>query len=107
MLKMIILTPLYIKNISNYSCILNYKSEFPHRYKITVIKNLLNCPKQISSSNEIFYNELQNIKQTLINNRFPNYFVEKQIKLTINDKNKINDKSYVTQNNNTLKKKKL
>ena len=63
----------------------------------------MNCPKQISSSNEIFYNELQNIEQTLINNRLPNYLVDEHVKLMINDKNKINDKSYVTQNNyNTI-----
>ena len=48
---------------------------------------------------EIFCYELKNIKQTLINNGFPNYFVDEQIKLMINNKNKINDKSYVTQSN--------
>ena len=61
-------------------------------------KNLVNRAKQISSSNKIFY-ELKNIKQNLINNGFPNYLVDKQIKLMIDNKNKINDKIYVTQNN--------
>ena len=36
---MIILTPLYIKkHTGNNSCILNYKSECPHRYKTAIIK---------------------------------------------------------------------
>ena len=65
--------------------------------KITIIKSLLNRTKQISSSYKIFHNELRNIRQTLINNGFPNYKVDEQIKLIINYKNKINDKSYVTQ----------
>ena len=53
----------------------------------------------VFSSNKIFYNELKNIKQTLLNNGFPNCLVDKQIKLMINNMNKINDKSYITQNN--------
>ena len=61
-------------------------------------KNLLNRAKQISSSNKIFYNELKNIKQTLINNGFSNH-LDEQIKLMNNNKNKINHKNYVTQNN--------
>ena len=34
-----------------------------------------------------------------MNNGFPNYLADKRIKLMINNNNKINDKSYVTQNN--------
>ena len=88
----IILAPVYIKkkHTSNNPCIVNYKSECPHWYKIAIIKNLLNYAKQISSFNEIFYNELKDIKQTLINSGFPNYLVNEQIKLMI--KNEINDK---------------
>ena len=40
---------------------------------------------------------MKNIKQNLFNNGFPNYLVDEQIKIMINNKNKINDKSYVTQ----------
>ena len=61
-------------------------------------RNMLNHTKQICSSNKIFYNKFKNIKRTLINTRFPNYFVDEQIQLMIDDKNKINDKSYVAQN---------
>ena len=93
MQTMINLTLLYIKkHISNYSCILNYKSEWPHRYRIAIIKNLSNRAKLISSSDRIFYYELKNIKQSLINNGFQNYFVDEQIKLMIKNKNKINEK---------------
>ena len=60
---------------------------------------MINCVKQISSSNKIFYNELKNIKQTLINSGFLNYLEDEQFKLMINNKNKTNNKSYVTQNN--------
>ena len=60
---------------------------------------MLNRAKQISSSNRIFYNELKNNKLTLINNRFLSYLIDEQMKLMINNKNKINDKSYITQNN--------
>ena len=94
MQTMVILTPLYIKKPTRInSCILNYKSECPHRYKIAIIKSLLNRANQISSSNKIFYNELKTIKQTLINNGFQNYLADKQIKQMINNKNKITDKS--------------
>ena len=59
---------------------------------------VLQKKNSISSSYEIFYNELNNVKQVLFNNGFPNYFVDKQIKLMIKNWNKIT-KSYVTQNN--------
>lgn len=39
----------------------------------------------ISSSKTIFYSELRNIKQVLINNHFPNFLVDKEIKLFINN----------------------
>ena len=67
--------------------------------KMAIIKkNLLNRAK-ISSSNKIFHNELKNIKQTVINNGSSNNLVDEQIKLIINNRIKIKDKSYVTQNN--------
>ena len=43
-----ILIPLYIKkHTSNNSFILNYKSEYPYRDKIVLIKNLLNRAKYL------------------------------------------------------------
>ena len=35
----------------------------------------------------------------IFNNGFPNYLIDEQIKLMINNTNKINDKNYVTHNN--------
>ena len=52
---------------------------------------LITREKLIFSSKRIFHKELENIKETLINNRFPNYIVDKQIKWIIkNAANKIN-----------------
>ena len=61
---------------NNNSCILNFKSECPFRYKKAIINNLISCAKLISSSKTIFYKEVENIKQALINNGFPNYIVD-------------------------------
>ena len=61
------------------------------RYKKAIIHNLISRAKLISSSKTIFYKEVENIKQALINNGFPNYIVDEQIKRMIkNVNNKIN-----------------
>ena len=49
-----------------------------------MIKTLLSRAKLLSSSQNIFLNELKNIKQTLINNGFLNYIVDTEIKHFIN-----------------------
>ena len=46
----------------------------------TIIKTLISRAKLLSSSQTISLNELKNIKQTLINNGFPNYIVDTEIK---------------------------
>ena len=51
--------------------------------KKAIIYNLISRAKLFSSSKTIFYKELENIKQTLINNGFPNYIFDEQIKCTI------------------------
>ena len=61
-------------------CTLNFQSECPFRYKRTIIKTLISRTKVLSSSRIIFLNELKNIKQILINNGFPNYIVDTEIK---------------------------
>ena len=50
------------------------------------------------SSKTIFYKELTNIKQTLVNNNFPNKLVDQQIKLYFQNIHKNNN---TTNNNNT------
>ena len=74
----------YKKPTSINSCIINYKSECSAQYKKAIIKNLINRAK-LTSSKTIFFSELKNIKQTLLNNEFPNYFVDEQIRKTLHN----------------------
>ena len=83
-------TSTYKKPSSNNSCTLNFKSECPFRYKKGIIRNLISRAKLISSSKTIFYKEVENIKQALINNGFPNYIVDEQIKRIIKNINQQN-----------------
>ena len=72
-----------------YSCTLNFKSECPNRYKKVIIHNLIFHAKLISSKT-IFYKGVENIKQALVNNGFPNYIVDEQIKRMIKNVNQQN-----------------
>ena len=83
-------TSTYKKPSSNNSCTLNFKSECPFRYKKAIIHNLISRAKLISSSKTIFYKEVENIKQALINNGFPNNIVDEQIKCMIKNVNQQN-----------------
>ena len=89
------ITSPYKKPTSNNSILLNYHSECPQKYKIAIIKNLIHRVFYISFKT-IFYKELtNNIKQTLVNNNFPNKLVDQQIKLYLhniykNNTNRIN-----------------
>ena len=58
--------------------------------KNAIIHNLISRAKLISSSKTIFYKEVENIKQALINNGFPNYIVDEQIKRMIKNVNQQN-----------------
>ena len=84
------LPPLTKKPSSNNSCTLNFKSECSFRYKKAIINNLISHAKLISSSKTIFYKEVENIKQALISNGFPNYIVDEQIKRMIKNVNQQN-----------------
>ena len=83
-------TSTYKKTSSNNSFTLNFKSECPFRYKKAIIRNLISRAKLISTSQTIFYKEVENIKQALINNGFPNYIVDEQIKRMIKNVNQQN-----------------
>ena len=63
---------------------LDFQSENPFRYKRTIIKTLISWTKVLSSSRTMFLNELKDIKRTLINNGFPNYIVDTEIKQFLN-----------------------
>ena len=69
---------------------INSVSECSFRYKNAIINNLISHAKLISSSKTIFYKEIENIKQALINNGFPNYIVDEQIKRIIKNVNQQN-----------------
>ena len=84
-------TSTYKKPSSNNSCTLNFKSECPFQNTKAIINNLISRDKLISSSKTIFYKEVENIKQALINNGFPNYIVDEQIKPMIKNVNQQND----------------
>ena len=77
-------TPTYKKPTYINACTLNLHCECIFRYKRTIIKTLISRSKLLYSPWTIFLNERKNIKQTLINNGFPNYIVEKEIKHFIN-----------------------
>ena len=70
----------------NNFCTLNFKRACRFRYKKAIINLLISCAKLISFSKTIFFKEIKNIKQTLINNGFPNYIVDEQIKCIIKNK---------------------
>ena len=61
-----------------------------YKKKKAIINYLISRAKLISSSKTIFYKEIENIKQALINNGFPNYIVDEQIKRMIKNVNQQN-----------------
>ena len=71
------------------------KVNAPSDIKKAIIRNLISRAKLISSSKTIFYKEVKNIKQALIDNGFPNYIVDEQIKRMIKNVNQQN-KQYTT-----------
>ena len=66
------------------------KVNVPLDIKKAIINNLISHAKLISFSKTIFYKEVENIKQALINNVFPNYIVDEQIKRMIKNVNQQN-----------------
>lgn len=59
----------------------------------------------MSSSKTIFYKELHNIKQTHVNNGFPNSVIDQQIKMYLNKVNNTTNK-IDNINNNTVRQNK-
>ena len=78
-------TPLVITPVPS-----TLKVNAPSDIKKAIIHNLISRAKLISYSKTIFYEEVENIKQALINNGFPNYIVDEQIKRMIKNVNKQN-----------------
>ena len=83
-------TQVYRKKTDLGLC-LNAHSECPIRYKESVIKNYLRRAYKICKSWTDFHQEIQLIKQMLVNNNYSNTLVDNNIKMFIN--NKINNES--------------
>ena len=89
-----LLSTVYGKPTSNGEC-LNYESICPEKYKTSVIKDFLHRSFKICSTQLEFRNDINRIKQILINNNFPNKLVDKHIKQFIN-------KNLTTHHNNRI-----
>ena len=70
-------TSLYHKMTSIGLCI-NFVSFTP--YKIGLIKTLIHCTYEISSSWASFNEEISNLKHLLMKNMYPRYLIDKQVK---------------------------
>lgn len=96
-------TSVYSKPTNSGEC-LNYNSNCPQRYKISVIKTFLHRAYSISSTWNGFDLEIKRIKQLLINNNFPNFIVDKITQEFINTKlSQKNRNQNDSQNNNQEK----
>ena len=91
---------------------LNYKSECPDKYKVSVVKSYMKRAYEVSSSWDLFNAEVSRMKQVLINNGFPNYIVDREVQTlmdNINNNNNTNNTQdtiklyYANQMNNNYK----
>ena len=73
-----VLTSVHTKDTSTGECI-NFNCLCPEKYKLSVIKTLLHRAFTVSSNWEIFHQEIENIKQRLVNNNFPNSVIDNAI----------------------------
>ena len=78
------ITSTYKKPTNINPCTLNFQSDCLFCYKRTIIETLISRAKLLSSSWTISLNELKNTKQTVINNGFPKYIVDTEIKHFMN-----------------------
>ena len=69
----------------------NISSFTPFSYKIGLIKTLIHQTCAISSSWNLFHDEIKNTKHLLEKNMYPPYLIDKQIKLLLNNKLSEND----------------
>lgn len=90
----------FYKRASRNSCHRNFTGEFPDRYEIVVIKDFLRIAHENVSSCPLFFKEQNNVKQTLINNGFPNYTIDHESILFLSGVNNTNPEH--TDNNNNI-----
>jgi len=78
-------TSVYVKETNHGDC-LNYNSICPEKYKISVIRALLHRGFHVSSSWNIFHEEVNRIKQLLTNNNYPMALVEETVRKFLSNK---------------------
>ena len=78
-------TAVYHKPTDHRQC-LNYNSHCPDKYRISVINNYLHRAYRVSTTWSNFDTEIKHIKQTLINNNYPNRIIDYEINRFLNKK---------------------
>ena len=64
----------------------NFVSFTSYSYKIRLIKTLIHCTYEISSSWTSFNEEIFNVKHLLMKNMYPSYLIGKQVKRFLHNK---------------------
>ena len=77
-------TSVYLK-MTSIALYTNFVSFTPHSYKIGLIKTLIHCIYEISSSWISFNEEICNIKHLLMKNMYTSYLIDKQVKHFLNN----------------------
>ena len=72
-------TSVYHKPTDQGKC-LNFNSECPEKYKLSVINNYINRAYKISDTWPKFHQEISHIRQMLVNNNYPNKLFDDQLK---------------------------
>ena len=65
-----------------------WESLSPLQYKKSIIKSLLNRSYEIFSSYQLIHKEFQNLKSCFLSNAYPDWFIDKQIKIFLNKRYK-------------------
>jgi len=61
-----------------------WESLSPLQYKKSIIQSLLHCFYEICSSYQLIHKEFRNIKSCFLSNGYPDWFIDKQIKIYLN-----------------------
>ena len=78
-------TSVYVKKTNTGEC-LNYKSECPEKYKVSVINTFLHRAYSVSQDWQQFHSEIKRVKQLLINNGYPLTVIDDTIRRYIDSK---------------------
>jgi predicted GIY-YIG superfamily endonuclease len=78
-------TSVFTKSTNSGDC-LNYNSLAPEKYKLGVVKTMLNRAYKISSTYEALHSELDRLRQLFTNNNYPMKVIETEINRFLNMK---------------------